>query len=62
MLENTEEATSECLLIWAWILEVQRVQGIVLNSIKEAKVFNAMLQKYPKMQMWDHTQWQMQVL
>ena len=38
------EATSECVLIWACRVEVQRAQRRMLNNIKEAKDFDAILQ------------------
>ena len=44
MLEDIEEAYSECVLTWRHRVEVQRVQKIVLSSMKEAKEFDAIWQ------------------
>ena len=36
-LEDTEDTTSEHVLLWAYKVEAQRVQISALNDIKEAK-------------------------
>ena len=37
ILEDTKDATCECVLLWACRVEAQRVQKSSLNEIKEAK-------------------------
>ena len=44
-LEEIAEATSECMLSWAYRVEAQRAKRIALSSIEEAKEFNAIWQK-----------------
>ena len=47
-LENIEYATSERVLLWAQREEVQRVQKVALNNIKEAKEFDSVRPNTPK--------------
>ena len=44
MQEDIEEATSDCIFTWACRVKVQRAKSIVLDSIKEAKGFDAIQQ------------------
>ena len=44
MLENTESATKECMLIWMHIVKVQKAQRSMLNNIKESKDFGMIQQ------------------
>ena len=39
-LEDTDDATSEMVLLWTQIVEAQRMQNKALNNIKEAKEFD----------------------
>ena len=40
MLEDTEDATSECVYLWAHWVETQSMQKSALNEITEAKDFD----------------------
>ena len=40
ILQDIEDAASECMLLWLYTVEVQRVQKSALNEIREAKEFD----------------------
>ena len=48
-LENTEEATSECILTRVCGVQAQRAKRIALNSIKEATIFDVFQQNIQNM-------------
>ena len=52
MLEDTEDATSECVLLWVHRVEEHRVQKSALNDIREAKGYDIISQN---MQKQEHT-------
>ena len=47
-LEDTEEATSECVLTLACRMKTQRAQRFMLNSIMDVKEFDAICQNAQK--------------